>query len=157
MNPLPTSPYSYTWACSVIDRLVKAHARGTEILCKLLEITPQSLAHYLANADPLWNELKNCIHLMDRLGTSPAKYYTDDVLYANLQAFCQRIGYERILKRLDDLGKFTTIEERVQKTGREPKATDSLSPSLPVPPPTERKDGPSGFFESPSQLQFEFS
>lgn len=120
MKPQNKAKYSLNWAKSVVEALERKHARATDYVCKLFDLTPKQLAIYLAFGDPLFNSLREIIKIYDNWMTKGWKeeYNYTDVKW-NTQKFC-KYEKERLLERLKSLeacGKFKELGIKAEASG----------------------------------------
>ena len=132
MKPATKFRYSFTWAQSVVERLLDKHTRATKLVLELFDMTPNNLAFLLATADPLWPKFRDLVHRVQIwINTRGFRGFTPQML-SILHYYVQRWGSDSMLFRLDKVGKCGTIKEQVSMAG--PAAGESLQQGLPFGP-----------------------
>jgi hypothetical protein len=98
---LKPASYSYSWAMSVVNQLYDKYPRATEVVKEILQITDRHLAAYLANADPLWPDLRNLVKVVDNDLKSCAQPWNTPAHVKCTSIYLRRKGKERLADRLD--------------------------------------------------------
>lgn len=62
--PPKRTKYAYSWALSVVDNLLKKHARATMYFCEFLGMPPTELAKILASRPTEWQFCRDTITAM---------------------------------------------------------------------------------------------
>jgi len=109
--------YSYSWALARVRELERKHARATETVCKLLQITERNLAAFLATGDPAFPQIREFIHWVenwDNTCSRPDQYETD---FKAIVYYLRRRGRERLADRLDEVKNRGTIKEQGSRGG----------------------------------------
>lgn len=107
--------YSLEWSRMIVDRLWKAHGRGAETVCEVLNITRDDWVIYLAKADPMFPQLRSLAHTCDLWSETPHfPGWTTQMLSAlEHHIRCKYPG--RIKNRLDNLKYFYRIKEQLPR------------------------------------------
>jgi len=129
LNPALPLKYSFEWALSVVHQLHRKHARATEAVLEVLQISEKQLALYLAHDDPLWKELRDFVkrwevylEIHKNSGIFPGLVY-----FSNLYR-CEKTL--RIADRLDSYLKCGKFKEQGSDKGRVRKAKPTESAFL---------------------------
>lgn len=104
MNPAPRLKYSLVWAKNVVKQLYDKHARATELVLEILDISEHQLAVYLASDDPVFPAIRDLIKRVEIWTTIrgiKATYYTlVDYLALRLENFTGLGEKDRLISRV---------------------------------------------------------
>lgn len=134
MNP---AHYSYSWAASVVNRLYGKYVRATETVLEMLDISPRDLAKYLAEADPIFPQLRELIHQVDEWQKRLPGGVLGDSNILLIRDYLHRKGRERLVSRLDEIRK-RNENKRAGFKGREWEGAARSLPSFEHFPPEEQ-------------------
>lgn len=127
MNPYSTAHYSYSWAYGVVETLERKYARAAIITYKLLGIDTKILAKYLANGDPIYPQIRDFMHRVDKIDKFARPKPTMSEFYSFMSKYYPRNQSKRIGERLTAIHNGQIIEEQLNKGGEsEAQADDSL-------------------------------
>ena len=131
MKPVLPALYSYQWAMGVVQKLIRTYPRATDISMKILDLTKENLAAYLAHGDPVFPRIRDLIHVVDKLENRYGQEWVMSNYSSFLSRYYQRIFPGRLMERLTAIQPELIIEEQVKQVGKmKPKAESSL-PSFP--------------------------
>lgn len=71
-----TVRYSIEWAKSIVKHHGREHARATDIVGRILGITPTDLAYLLATGSSLWQKYKSIVQSWEKWDSLLPKHYT---------------------------------------------------------------------------------
>jgi len=132
MSPSSPALYSRSWANEVVANLYKKHARATDIVLEILDLTPANLATYLIRHDPLFAKLRDLIHKIEILDQNRVEKYKISDYSSFLSKYYQHYLDKRIVQRLTAVHGESMLVEQVMKGGnRRLPAECSLPSSLP--------------------------
>jgi len=139
--------YSFTWALSVVDRLVEKYPRATEIEMAVFSLSRRELAAFLAHGDRFWPFFRDEVHKLAKVQEQTKSYGCS--IEARRRGTLDRIHTVssediriRVRKRLTDLGSWTTLEEQSRKGPVESSGTPEGEAGFLLSPP--RESAPSG-------------
>ena len=93
--------YSTYWARNIVKKLISAYPRATSIVLHNLDKTQENLAEFLAYADPRWYQIRNLIHLVEKLMTQRG-FMNDGRLWKYCAKYLEGNGYKDLLLDLDN-------------------------------------------------------
>lgn len=134
--------YSFTWALSVVDKLVEKYPRATEIEMAVFSLSKRELAAFLAHGDRFWPFFRDQVHILarnmevirsDRCNIEARRRGTLD----RIHTVSSQDLRERVIRRLTSLGSRATLEEQSRKGPVESSGTPEGEGGLPCFPPSE--------------------
>jgi hypothetical protein len=126
MNPSSTASYSYQWALSIVESLAKTYPRATEVTCEILDITPKTIAYYLAKRDPLYPQLRELIHRVDKMVKFASPPMSMSEICYFMSKYSCKFQPERITKRLTAILNGPKFKEQLMKGGNCEASADQL-------------------------------
>lgn len=121
--------YSLTWARSIVKRMREKYTRATNILEQVYAIDDETLAHFLASNDSMWNYLRDRVKKIADLANRLGYYYTDVKVYWDWERAAVKYTASMLAGRVDKGLKRSRIEEW-GKTGGDGEAKPIRPPSL---------------------------